>query len=94
LQARVIEESLRRAGVEAESISWIEASATGSELGDAIEIAALSSAFGERRFTDRRIGVGTVKSNLGNPELASGIAQVAKVVLQLKHRELIPLLSI
>ncbi len=93
-QVKVIGESLRRAGVPARSISWIEAAASGSSLGDAIELAALASMFGDTAPAEGRIGIGAVKSHLGHPELASGMAQLAKVVLQLRHRALVPLLEL
>ncbi|MHA6907989.1 SDR family NAD(P)-dependent oxidoreductase [Ralstonia pseudosolanacearum] len=93
-QVKVIGESLRRAGVPAHSISWIEAAASGSSLGDAIELAALASVFGDTAPAEGRIGIGAVKSHLGHPELASGMAQLAKVVLQLQHRKLVPLLEL
>ncbi|WP_256703099.1 beta-ketoacyl synthase N-terminal-like domain-containing protein, partial [Burkholderia ubonensis] len=93
-QARVIGESLRRAGVGPESIGWIEAAAAGTALSDAIEVAALNSVFGGLRSAGRQVAVGAVKSNLGHPELASGIAQLAKVVQQMRHGELAPLLDV
>jgi polyketide synthase PksN len=94
MQARVMAESLRRAGVGAGDIGWVEAAATGAALGDAVEVAALGSVFAGLRESGRRVPVGAVKSNLGHSEHGSAIAQLAKVLLQMKHGQLAPLLSI
>lgn len=89
-QIELVEENFRRCGVDPESISYVEAAANGASLGDAVEVRALTEAFG--RFTGRKqfCPIGTVKSNIGHPEAASGVAQLAKVILQLRHRRLVP----
>ncbi|QMU78253.1 SDR family NAD(P)-dependent oxidoreductase [Streptacidiphilus sp. PB12-B1b] len=89
-QERLIEENLERAGVHPRTISYAEVSANGSQMGDAIEFAALRDSFGEHTRDEQFCAVGTVKSTLGNLEAASGIAQLTKVVLQLGHRRLVP----
>lgn len=89
-RVNVMRRALERAGVEPSSIGYVEASAEGSALSDNIEISALREVF---QGITETVALGTVKSNLGHPEAASGIAQVTKVVLQLEHRELPPLLD-
>ncbi|MET8560105.1 SDR family NAD(P)-dependent oxidoreductase [Streptomyces flaveolus] len=89
-QERLIAENLERAGIHPRTISYAEVSANGSQMGDAIEFAALRGAFGEHTRDEGFCAVGTVKSTLGNMEAASGIAQLSKVVLQLAHRRLVP----
>ncbi|HXH10352.1 MAG TPA: amino acid adenylation domain-containing protein, partial [Alphaproteobacteria bacterium] len=94
-QARVIAETLQRAGVDPRAVSYVEAHGTGTALGDPIEIAALSRAFGQstRMAGSRDTGfcrIGSVKSNIGHLESAAGIAGVTKVLLQLQHRQLVP----
>ncbi|MFE9722742.1 SDR family NAD(P)-dependent oxidoreductase [Streptomyces sp. NPDC005794] len=89
-QERLIGENLERAGIHPRTISYVEASANGSQMGDAIEFAALRDAFGEHTRDEQFCAVGTVKSTLGNLEAASGIAQLSKVVLQIRHRRLVP----
>ena len=87
-QTALIRESIERAGVKAEDFSYIEAHGTGTSLGDPIEIAGLSKAF----QTDQQqyCAIGSVKSNIGHAESAAGIAGLAKVLLQLKHQQLVP----
>ncbi len=89
-QARLIEGNFRKAGVDPRTVGCVESAANGSAVGDPIEIAALTRAF--RRFTDETgfCALGSVKSNIGHGEAASGIAQLTKAVLQLKHRRLAP----
>ncbi len=89
-QGEVIKEAIEKSGVNARSISYIEAHGTGTSLGDPIEIAGLTRAF--RQYTDDKqfCAIGSVKSNIGHCESAAGIAAVTKVLLQMKHRELVP----
>lgn len=94
-QAAVVAAALRQAGVEAGSIGYVECHGTGTSLGDPIEIAGLSDAFGQMGGqTGGQMGghcaIGSVKSNIGHLEAAAGIAGLTKAVLQLRHRELVP----
>jgi amino acid adenylation domain-containing protein len=92
-QTELILNSLQRAGIDPSTISYVESAANGSELGDPIEVIAMSNAF--RKFTDRKqyCALGSVKSNLGHLEAASGIAQLTKVLLQFKHKTLVPTIN-
>ncbi|GAA3159728.1 non-ribosomal peptide synthetase/type I polyketide synthase [Nonomuraea roseoviolacea] len=85
-QAEVITAALAAAGVEPGTIGYIEAHGTGTALGDPIEIAALSQVF----TGDRRIALGSVKSNIGHADAAAGMAGLIKTVMALKHRTLPP----
>ncbi|OEJ36725.1 non-ribosomal peptide synthetase [Streptomyces agglomeratus] len=87
-QAELIAEVHELAGVTADRISYVEAHATGTPLGDPIEVGALTEAF--RRTTDGvgHCAIGSVKSNIGHLDSASGIAGLIKVVLSLCHRQL------
>jgi polyketide synthase PksN len=89
-QARVIEEALRRAGISAREVSYIEAHGTGTQLGDPIEIAGLKQAFEQATLERGFCAIGSVKSNIGHAESAAGIAGVTKVLLQMKHGQLVP----
>ncbi|MFJ8229748.1 SDR family NAD(P)-dependent oxidoreductase [Streptomyces sp. NPDC094448] len=89
-QARLIEDGLRRADVHPRTVGYVEASANGSQMGDALEFSALRRVFGARTADQSFCALGTVKCNLGNVEAASGIAQLSKVVLQLGHGRLAP----
>jgi amino acid adenylation domain-containing protein len=87
-QRAVIEAALAEAGVPADSISYVEAHGTGTALGDPIEVAALSAALSGYRSAP--CGIGALKTNIGHLEAAAGLAGVAKVVLMLERRRLLP----
>ncbi|MEX1830086.1 SDR family NAD(P)-dependent oxidoreductase [Luteibacter sp. CQ10] len=87
-QAAVMRSALRQARVSPASIGYVEAAANGSPLGDAIELAALRTVFSG--LPAHGCAIGAVKSNIGHAEAASGMAQLAKVLLQMRHGEWVP----
>ncbi|MEY4484011.1 MAG: beta-ketoacyl-acyl-carrier-protein synthase, partial [Verrucomicrobiota bacterium] len=86
----LIRETLDKAGINARSVSYIEAHGTGTELGDPIEITGLTLAFAKDTKDTGFCAVGSAKSNLGHMEAAAGIAGLTKTVLQMKHGILAP----
>ncbi|HSR99607.1 MAG TPA: SDR family NAD(P)-dependent oxidoreductase, partial [Kofleriaceae bacterium] len=84
-QAELIRDAIARAGIEPRSISYIEAHGTGTSLGDPIEVASLSRAFGDVGGSTGFCAIGSIKSNLGHLESAAGVAGVTKVIAQLAH---------
>ena len=89
-QAQVIAQALAESGIPARSISYIEAHGTGTALGDPIEIAGLSKAFGAETSDTQYCAIGSAKSNIGHCESAAGIAGLTKVLLQMRHGQLVP----
>lgn len=87
-QIEVMEAALRNAQCSPQSIGYVEAAANGSPLGDAIEMTALQKVFAA--VPRQACPIGAVKSNIGHAEAASGMAQLAKVLLQMRHGELVP----
>jgi acyl transferase domain-containing protein/thioesterase domain-containing protein len=89
-QAQLMENNFKKSGIDPQTISYVEAAANGSELGDAIEFTALNKTF--QKFTQNKqfCAIGSVKPNIGHAEAASGIAQLTKVILQLQHKQLVP----
>ncbi len=89
-QAAVIQSALEQGKIDPRTISYIEAAASGSEMADAIEMTALTKVFGNREGVEGRYSIGSVKSLIGHSESASGMSQLAKVILSLQHQTLVP----
>lgn len=81
---------LERAEISAEDVDYLEAHGTGTAIGDPIEAAAIGAVYGQARPHSRPLPIGSVKSNLGHLEPASGMAGLVKALLVLKHREVPP----
>lgn len=92
-QAAVISEAMATGEVDPETVSYVETHGTGTALGDPIEIAALSKAF--RSATNRTCycAIGSVKSNIGHLDAASGVVGLIKTVLMLNNKLLPPTLN-
>jgi len=89
-QAAVIGEAQSIAGVDAETISYIEAHGTATPLGDPIEMAALTQAFNQTTDKKGFCAIGSVKTNIGHLDTAAGVAGLIKTVLALQHKMLPP----
>ena len=87
-QQRLIATALERAGLAGGEVDYLEAHGTGTPLGDPIEVQAAAAAYGGSRDADRPLLMGSVKSNIGHTESASGAAGLIKVVLSLQHEVL------
>ena len=88
-QAAVIVEALRAAGVAPESLQYVEAHGIATMLADSIEIAALKQVLADGEG-DHRCAIGSIKTNLGHLDAASGVAGLIKTVLALEHRFIPP----
>ena len=84
-QVRVMEEALSRAGVVATDLDYIEAQGIGSQFGDPIELNAVGEVYGQGRDAVSPLYVGSVKSNIGHLEWASGVASLIKTVMAMRR---------
>lgn len=89
-QSEVIRHAHKASGVRAAEIDYVECHGTATPMGDPVEVAALTEAFGDVRERDGAVWLGAVKGNLGHTSAAAGVAGFIKTVLMLHHRELVP----
>ena len=87
-QQEVVRQALAAARLKPTDVSYVEAHGTGTSLGDPIEVEALAAVYGEGRAMSEPFEVGSVKSNIGHLEAASGVCSVIKLVMALQHRQL------
>ncbi|MGC5328163.1 condensation domain-containing protein [Brevibacillus sp. SYSU BS000544] len=93
-QEDAIVQAWKDAGINPETISYIEAHGTATNLGDPIEIDGISRAF--KRFTNKKqfCAISALKSNIGHLGAAAGLAGVVKAVLAMKHSEIPPVVHL
>lgn len=93
-QAEAIEEAQSVAGVSPRDIGYVEAHGAATPLGDLIEVAALSRAFGGERYGTGYCAIGSVKTNVGHLDAAAGVTGLIKTVLALYHSIIPPSLNL
>ncbi|WP_326680818.1 non-ribosomal peptide synthetase/type I polyketide synthase [Streptomyces sp. NBC_01237] len=95
-QAEVMRTALKIAEIGPDTVSYVETHGTGTRLGDPIEVAALTAAYGPGLVADRPRGpiwIGSLKTNIGHSDAAAGVAGLIKTILALRHRLIPPSLN-
>ncbi|KAH9905003.1 polyketide synthase [Xylariomycetidae sp. FL2044] len=87
-QVKLIERCYRRAGLNLADTAFVEAHMTGTPTGDRVEAEALARTFGKSRKAGDPIIVGSVKTNVGHTESASGLAGIIKAIWALKNKQI------
>ncbi|MGH6839387.1 MAG: amino acid adenylation domain-containing protein [Methylocella sp.] len=87
-QAKVVALAHAVADITADEISYVECHGTATPLGDPIEIAGLVKAFGATTNRKGFCAIGTVKTNIGHLDIASGAAALIKTILALENESL------
>ncbi|KAH6658934.1 hypothetical protein BKA67DRAFT_509967 [Truncatella angustata] len=89
-QEELIRECYRKSGLDPAHTTYFEAHGTGTPTGDPIEAGAIASVFKNSRSADQPLRLGSVKSNIGHTETASGLASIIKVVKALEKGQIPP----
>lgn len=89
-QQSVIRQALRNAHLEPFQVTLLEAHGTGTELGDPIEVEALSAVYGQPGSEGDVCALGSVKTNIGHLEAGAGIAGLIRSALSIHHRTIAP----
>lgn len=89
-QVALLEAALSDAGIAGCDVDYIEAHGTGTPVGDRIELRALNRVFGKSRVSNSPCLIGSVKTNIGHLETASGIAGLIKTILAIHHGHIPP----
>lgn len=92
-QEDVLADAYRRAGLSPGAVQYVETQGLGTLLGDAIEAEALGAVVADGRAPEDACVIGSVKTNIGHLEAASGVASLIKVALSLRHRTIPPTLN-
>lgn len=91
-QAELLIEAYQTAGIDIQTLGYLEAHGTGTALGDPLEVRGLSLAYShlstQRTRANAKCGIGSLKTNLGHLEAAAGIAGVLKLLLCMEHKAL------
>ena len=88
-QGALLREVYTKAGIHPDELSYLEAHGTGTAVGDPIETSALGAVLGSKR-RNAPLPIGSVKSNIGHLEAASGMAGLTKALLVLQNRSIPP----
>lgn len=92
-QQKLIEDCYKRAGLDLAETGYVEAHMTGTPTGDPLEAEAIARTFGKHRRAGDPVLVGSVKTNVGHTEAASGLAAIIKTAFALKNRLIPPNLN-
>ncbi|MBR9754181.1 MAG: SDR family NAD(P)-dependent oxidoreductase [Gammaproteobacteria bacterium] len=84
-QIQLMEQACEQAGISPDEIDYLEAHGTGTAVGDPLETRAIGAAIGQKRASP--LPIGSIKSNMGHLETASGVAGLAKALGVIAHRE-------
>ena len=85
-QIALMQQAYQAANITPDQISYVEAHGTGTPVGDPIEAKAIGEALGRKR--QKPLSIGSVKSNVGHLETASGMAGIAKALISIQHRKI------
>ena len=89
-QVKAMRKSLERAGLDVTDIDYIETHATGTMVGDKIELNSIKELLKSAKLENKKIALGSIKSQIGHSFSAAGMANIIKVIEGIRHKQLPP----
>ena len=89
-QANLARATYEKVGLDPAETTYVEAHGTGTAVGDPIETRVIQSVLGKNRSVEKPLYLGSVKSNIGHLEGASGIVSVIKTTMMLENGIILP----
>lgn len=90
LQQQLMEDFYKKVSVDPLKINFVEAHSTGTRLGDPEEVASIDEVFSKNKNRSKELIIGSVKSNMGHSEAASGMSSIAKILIAFENRKFPP----
>ncbi len=84
-QVQAMQKALDKAGLKAKDINYVEAHATGTGVGDKVEIGTITKLFEGEELPEKSVAIGSIKSQIGHCFSAAGMANLVKVVEGMRH---------
>lgn len=85
-QLLALERAYARAGYGLDTVGLVEGHGTGTSVGDAVELQALTTARRRAGATDARTAIGSIKANIGHTKAAAGVAGLIKAAMAVRHQ--------
>lgn len=89
-QEALIRSVYKDASIDPDEVGFIEAHGTGTRVGDPLEVSALNNVFQRGKTPNNTLYIGSVKTNIGHLEGASGIISVIKAVMMMEKGFILP----
>lgn len=89
-QLKAMKKSLERSGLQKEDIDYIETHATGTMVGDKIELNTIKEFFRGWKADEKKVALGSVKAQIGHSFSAAGMANIIKVIEGIRHKQMPP----
>lgn len=89
-QSALIRRALDKARIDSSTIGYVEAHGTGTSLGDPVEVEGLVQAWNTEQGCGQRVGLGSLKANIGHLESAAAVAGLIKILLQFQEKKIFP----
>ena len=89
-QIKLMNESIKKSGIDVNDLIYIEAHGTGTKLGDKVESNSIGLSYGKKT---NKLNIGSIKTNIGHTEATSGLASICKIIVMMQNNEILPIIN-